>query len=152
MERPVQEAYVERLSVPLRWWALAVMFWATLLLAFLIAMPPLVAVGVVGALTGVNALLFHSWGRAEVSILDGVFRAGRAAIPVHLLGPAEPLDEEAARRAVGVEADARAYLLLRPYVGRAVRVRIEDPADPTPYWVVATRHPGTLASCLNGAG
>ncbi|QIK66753.1 DUF3093 domain-containing protein [Nocardioides sp. HDW12B] len=146
----MEEAYVERLSVPLRWWALAVMFWATLLLAFLIAMPPLAAVALVAALTALNALFFLSWGRAEVSLLDGVFRAGRASIPAHLLGGAEPLDEEATRRVVGVDADARAYLLLRPYVGRAVRVRVEDPADPTPYWVVATRHPGTLAACLNG--
>jgi hypothetical protein len=41
----------------------------------------------------------------------------------------------------GRDADARAYLLLRPYLKRAVRVEITDPADPTPYWLVSTRHP-----------
>lgn len=148
----MEQAYVERLSVPLRWWALAVMFWATLLLAFLIAMPPLAAIAVVAALTSLNAYFFVVWGRAEISLVDGVFRAGRASIPVGLLAEAEPLDEEAARRVAGVDADARAYLLLRPYVGRAVRVRVVDPGDPTPYWVVATRHPGTLAASLNAAG
>ena len=44
-----------------------------------------------------------------------------------------------------------AYLLLRPYVGRAVRVEVVDPHDPTPYWVVASRHPDALAACLNAA-
>ena len=47
-----------------------------------------------------------------------------------------------------MDADARAYLLLRPYLKRAVRVEIADPADPTPYWLVATRHPETLAAAL----
>ena len=33
--------YDERLGVPLRWWALATMFLASMLLAFLVATPPL---------------------------------------------------------------------------------------------------------------
>ena len=55
--------------------------------------------------------------------------------------PAEALDAEATRRVAGVEADARAYLLLRPYLKRAVRVEITDPADPAPYWLVSTAAP-----------
>jgi hypothetical protein len=147
----MEEAYVERLSVPFRWWALAIMFWATVLVAFLVAVPTLVAVGVVAALMAATAALFLTWGSAQVAVVDGVFHAGRARIPVHLLADATSLSEEEARRAVGVDADARAYLLLRPYVGRAVRVQVVDPADPTPYWVVASRHPDALASCVNAA-
>jgi hypothetical protein len=48
----------------------------------------------------------------------------------------------------GPEADARAYLLLRPYLKRAVKVEITDPADPAPYWLVGTRRPDQLASAL----
>ena len=48
----------------------------------------------------------------------------------------------------GRDADARAYLLLRPYLKRAVRVEINDPADPTPYWLVGTRRPEDLAEAL----
>lgn len=147
----MEEAYVERLSVPLRWWALAVMFWATALLAFLIAVPAWLALGVVAAFVAANAVLFLGYGKAEVAVVGGVLRAGRARIPTVLLTGAEPLDGAAARRLVGVDADARAYLLLRPYIAGAVRVRVVDPADPTPYWVVATRHPDVLAACLNAA-
>ena len=60
-----------------------------------------------------------------------------------------PLDADATRRLAGVEADARAYLLLRPYLKRAVRVEITDPADPAPYWLVSTRHPDELAAALD---
>jgi hypothetical protein len=27
-------------------------------------------------------------------------------------------------------------------------VSIDDPADPTPYWLISSRHPGRLASVL----
>ena len=60
------------------------------------------------------------------------------------LGTATALDAESTRRIAGVDADARAYLLLRPYLKRAVRVEITDPADPAPYWLVSTRHPDEL--------
>ncbi len=48
----------------------------------------------------------------------------------------------------GPEADARAYLLLRPYLKRAVRVEITDPADPAPYWLVSSRRPEELARAV----
>ena len=63
----------------------------------------------------------------------------------------EALDEEAARRAFGVEADARAYLVLRPYVRGAVRVHVLDPDDPAPYWLVSSRRPERLAQALAAA-
>ena len=54
-------------------------------------------------------------------------------------------------RLAGRDADARAYLLLRPYLRRAVRIAIDDPADPTPYWLVSTRRPTRLAAALTDA-
>jgi len=49
------------------------------------------------------------------------------------------------------DADARAYLLIRPYLRQAVRIDVEDPADPTPYWLVGTRHADRLAAALTPA-
>src|SRR3954469_18047146 len=143
--------YTERLWVPLRWWAIATMFWASVLLALLVAMPAEVALASGAVLVGLNLLLFLSLGRALVAVEEGDFRAGRARIPIDLLAMPEALDAEGARRAAGVEADARAYLLLRPYLTRAVRVQVVDPADPTPYWLVSTRRPRTLAAILSEA-
>jgi hypothetical protein len=82
--------------------------------------------------------------------VDGWFRAGRARIEAEHLGGVTALDAEETRRVAGPEADARAYLLLRPYAKRAVKVEITDPADPAPYWLVCTRHPDELASALRG--
>jgi hypothetical protein len=142
--------YLEHLRIPLRWWALATMFWATTLIAFLVATPAWVALLSIGSLTALSVAVLVSYGAAQVSVADGSFRAGRASIPVALLSDPEALDAAATKRVAGVEADARAYLLLRPYVDRAVRVRVDDPADPTPYWLVSTRHPETLVQVLAG--
>jgi Protein of unknown function (DUF3093) len=144
-------SYVEQLRVPLRWWAVATMFWASVLLALLVAIPVPAACAIAGFFFATNALIFVAYGAARVTIDDGVFEAGRASIPVHLLADPEALDASAARRAAGVDADARAYLVIRPYAAQAVRVRVVDPSDPTPYWLVSTRHPRTLAAELSAA-
>ena len=81
-------------------------------------------------------------------VADGTLQVGRARIEAHHLGRAHALDADQARRAAGVEADARAYLVLRPYLSRAVKVEITDPADPAPYWLVSTRHPEQLAGAV----
>ena len=91
-----------------------------------------------------------SYGSARLEVADGAFRAGRARIDAGFLGSAEALDADATRRVAGPQADARAFLLLRPYLKRAVRVAITDPADPAPYWLVSSRRPDRLAEALNG--
>jgi hypothetical protein len=148
--KPTQR-YDERLGVPLRWWALGTMFLASVLLAFAVALPLAVAFIASGALTVLMAGLFLGYGAASVSVADGVFRAGPASIPVSLLGEVTPLDPGTTRLLAGVDADARAFLLLRPYLKRSVKVTLADPTDPTPYWLVSTRHPHRLAAALSAA-
>ncbi len=141
--------YSERLSVPLRWWVQATMFLASVWLAFVVALPAAVAWAGASALALLVFAVLAGYGAAAVRVSeDGVLHAGRATIPVRLLGETTVLDAEATRLTAGREADARAFLLLRPYLKRAVRISVADPADPTPYWLVATRHPDELAAAL----
>ena len=143
--------YDERLGVPLRWWALATMFLASMLLAFLVATPTWVALTGTALLSAAVLGGFWSYGKARVTVHDGVLTAGRARISVEHVGAVEALDADATHRLAGRDADARAYLLLRPYLRRAVRIAIVDPADPTPYWLVSTRRPVRLAAALTDA-
>ena len=140
--------YDERLGVPLRWWVQGTMLVASLWLAVVVAIPGAAAWVVTAAAMLVLAAVLLSIGSARVTVHDGVFRAGRARIAGEHLGRAEPLDPESTRRLAGVDADARAFLLLRPYLKRSVRVEITDPADPAPYWLVSTRRPDELARAL----
>ncbi|QZY27843.1 DUF3093 domain-containing protein [Nocardioides coralli] len=150
MENAVE--YAERLTVPLRWWVQATMLVASLWLALVVALP----VGLAWVLSAVGMLLAASllsaYGAARISVADGELRVGRARIGAEHVGTARALDAEATRRRSGVEADARAFLLLRPYLKRAVEVEITDPADPTPYWLVSTRHPEELARAITSLG
>ncbi len=142
-------AYSERLHAPLRWWVQATMLLASLWLATVVAMPAWAAWSVTGMLL-VLAFGFLLWvGSAKVEVRDGVLYAGPAHIAVALLGDAEPLDAEQTRRVHGVDADARAFLLTRPYLKRSVMVTVQDPADRTPYWLLSTRHPQELAAALS---
>jgi len=86
-----------------------------------------------------------------VAVRDGELVAGRAHIPVALLGPPEALDAAAARHLRGPGADPTAYHLIRPWTLGAVRVGVADLDDPTPYWYVATRQPNRLAAALRAA-
>lgn len=147
-------AYSERLRVPLRWWAQGTMFIATFWLAMVVALDataPVLPWIITGVLLALLALFLRSYGDARLVVGDGWFRAGRARIEVGHLGPAEALDDEATRYVSGPGADARAFLVLRPYLKQSVKVEITDPADPAPYWLVSSRHPQALAGAINAA-
>lgn len=86
-----------------------------------------------------------------LEVRDGTFTAGRARIPVGLLGAAEVLDADRMRQERGTGLDARAYLCLRGWVAAGVKVPLHDEQDPTPYWLLSSRHPAALASSLETA-
>lgn len=145
---PRPPAYSERLQVPLRWWVQATMLLASLWLAAIVAMPAWAAWSATAVLVLITVGLLSWVGSARVVVRDGVLHAGPAHISLDLLGPAEPLDADETRRVHGVDADARAFLLTRPYLRRSVRIPVNDPADRTPYWLISTRHPDRLAAAL----
>ncbi len=58
------------------------------------------------------------------------------------------LDATQTRAELGTRLDARAFLCQRGWIHTAVRVDLVDPLDPTPYWIVSTRHPDDLVAAL----
>ena len=140
--------YAERLTVPLRWWAQGTMLVASLWLAVLAATPEVVAWSVTAVALAIMVALFVGYGRPRVGVEGDTFRAGRAHIALEHVGEVTALDADGVRRLAGVDADARAYLLLRPYLKRGVRIDITDPADPAPYWLVSCRRPEALVTAV----
>ena len=138
----------ERLSVPFRWWVQGTMLVATFWLAFVVSTPAVVAWSATAVLLLVMIGLFLAYGAPRVDVEGGWLRAGRARIAGEFLGDAEPLDAAETRRVAGPGADVPAYLLLRPYLKRAVRVSVRDDRDPTPYWLVSSRDPEHLAAAI----
>lgn len=138
----------ERLVVPVSWWGGVVAFglvwgWLVLVLAGPVA-GLLTTVGVAAAC----AALVLLYGSTVVEAGPDGLRVGRAFLPVAHVGSVEPLDARRTRALLGPEADARAWLHVRPYVDTALRVEVDDPADPAPYWLVSSRDPRALAAAL----
>jgi hypothetical protein len=141
-------SYSERLSVPLRWWVQGTMLVATFWLAFVVSTPAAVAWSATAVLLLVMVGVLFAYGAPRVEVADGWLRAGRARIPGEFLGEVEPLDAVETRRVAGRDADVRAYLLLRPYLKRTVKVTVQDERDPAPYWLVSTRQAEELAAAI----
>ncbi len=84
-----------------------------------------------------------------VEVAEGTLRAGRARIERRFIGAVTAHTGAEAFAERGTRLDARAWLLLRPWLSGVVRVELTDPDDPTPYWLVSTRRPDELAAALN---
>lgn len=106
----------------------------------------LLAVGLAGIVVAVLIATAPS-----IVVTDSELRAGDAHIPLHFLTGAEALDAARLRSAMGTEADARAFVVHRPWAQGAVKVELTDPRDPTPYWLISSRRPAELASAISAA-
>jgi hypothetical protein len=142
-------AFEERLRVPGRWWAYAAVVLLGLLLASLGALGPGPGLVLAAAAAAALAAWLTVLSSTRVVVDAEGLHVGAAHLPGWAVGPAHPLDREGLRRARGPEADPRAYYPVRGYVSTAVAVRVDDPDDPVPFWVVSTRHPEALARALS---
>lgn len=124
-----------------------VLGFAVVVLIALVPVDPWIGVGV-GATTAVVGVAVAVRTSPRVVVADGVLRAGRAWIPVDLLGQVRVLDRDGVRAALGPGSDARTYACLRAWVRGAVLVEVTDPEDPTPAWLVSSRRPHELARAV----
>jgi hypothetical protein len=83
-----------------------------------------------------------------VDVDDALFTAGRARLPRTAIAAVTAFTGQEATAQRGTQLDARAWLLLRGWIPGLVKVQLDDPSDPTPYWLVSTRHPAALAAAL----
>ncbi len=141
--------FSERLWVPWWWWLLGVGFigtgWFAVALylnslwATAVSVPPLLAF--LAAFTG--------WSATEIKVDDAGLSAGGARIEPDWLGEVRALSPSQTKRILGVEAEASAWHVVRPYLTRSVRIEVKDPADPHPYWIVSSRSPDELAAAVS---
>jgi hypothetical protein len=106
----------------------------------------------VGWSTGVATAILMTAGLLAwspvIRVGEGYLVAGRARIEIEFVSDVDELDRAHAATTRGRDADARAWMLIRGWIPTALRVNISDPADPTPYWFLSTRHPHRLAAAI----
>lgn len=142
-------AYDERLSVPWWWWPVSAGCVALLGAEIHIGLGWVVAVATYGVLGMFVAALFLTWGSARVRVVGDELWAGRARLPLSVVGRVVTVSPAQARALRGGAGDPAAYVFARPYLTRAVFVELRDPQDPTPYWLIFTRHPEKLAAAVS---
>ncbi|MFD7719420.1 DUF3093 domain-containing protein [Streptomyces sp. NPDC059814] len=148
--QPSAPPFDERLTAPRSWWVICFLFGIACALMLLpLGTLPLLA-GLVGG-TAASAVVVSSYGSVRIRVVGDALVAGDARIPVSALGEAEVLEAEEARAWRSYKADTRAFMLLRSYIPTAVRVKVTDPQDPTPYLYLSTREPKALVAALKAA-
>jgi hypothetical protein len=94
-------------------------------------------------------LLFLFATSPVLEVTDQVLRAGRAQIGREFITSATAETRQETRALLSTGADARAHLVIRSWIPRAVRVQISDSRDSTPYWLVSSRKPEALQMALS---
>lgn len=143
-----EKPHREKLRVPSSWWVLSGVGVLAIFLAYDAALGVTQALTAAGLLALACAVWLSAQSARQVSADDSGLRVGRATLPPWAIGEVEALDAQATARARGPEADPHAYFALAGYVRSSVRVRVDDPGDPVPYWLVSTRRPDALAAAL----
>ena len=127
------------------WWLILALFLfvpTSVLIFFPLSIPVGLATGLLLWL-GSTALLWLT--SPIVSLSESNFRAGKSSLPLGVISDIVVVGKESARAEKGVNLDARAWLVMRPWVTPALKIFLNDPKDPTPYWLVSTRNPERFA-------
>lgn len=152
---PRNVRYSERLWVPWWWWPLG--FALAALIAFEVNLgvtdlPDWLSYIMLFAVA-TGALLWL--GRVEIRVTTGSegeagaeLWVGEAHLPVSVIARSAEIARTAKSMALGRQLDPAAYVLHRAWVGPMVLVVLDDPDDPTPYWLVSCRHPERVLSAL----
>ncbi len=140
--------HVERLRVPWWLWLPALGLAALLAAEVYLGAPGLRTWVPYAILLPLTALGLWRLGRLRVAVEDGELRVDDARLPVRFVAGVTVLGVAEKRLLLGTAAHPHAFVVQRPWVRGAVQIHLDDPADPTPYWVVSSRRPAALAAAV----
>jgi len=139
--------------VPWWWWPLA--FALAALIAFEVNMGGLASLPAwvpFATLIAAAAAALLWLGRIEIQVTAGdgdvQLWAGEAHLPVTVIARSAEVPRSAKSAALGRQLDPAAYVLHRAWIGPMILLVLDDPDDPTPYWLVSCRHPERVLSAL----
>ncbi|NVN50176.1 DUF3093 domain-containing protein [Mycolicibacterium hippocampi] len=145
--------YRERLWVPWWWWL------PGLGLASLIALQVNQGIRTLpnwlpfAVLLPVAVVVLLWLGRSELRVVsengDTELWVGGAHLPVSVVSRSAQVPRSAKSAALGRQLDPAAFVVHRAWVGPMALLVLDDPDDPTPYWLVSAKDPAKLLAALN---
>ncbi len=147
----------ERLDVPVWWWVASLAVTSVLAYEVHLGTPRIPVWLPLLVTVPLTVWAMRSLGGMRVDVgpdAGGVpeLRVGQAHLPISVVSRVGVVPPTATRSALGPALDPAAFVQHRSWVRPMVLVVLDDPDDPTPYWLVSTRHPDRLVQALVAAG
>jgi len=152
--------YHERLWVPWWWWPLGFGLAALIALEVNQGVSTLPGWLPFAVLLPVAAAVLLWMGRVVVRVVgpatdengaderETELWVGAAHLPVSVIARSAEVPRSAKSAALGRQLDPAAYVVHRAWAGPMVLLVLNDPDDPTPYWLVSCRHPDRVLAAL----
>ncbi|MDG4665103.1 DUF3093 domain-containing protein [Mycobacterium sp. 236(2023)] len=144
--------YRERLWVPLWWWLPGLGVAALIALEISQGVATLPDWLPYALLLPVAAIVLLGMGRTELRVVGNGGEAelwvGNAHLPVSVIARSAEVPRSAKSAALGRQLDPAAYVVHKAWVGAMVLLVLDDPDDPTPYWLISARHPDRVLAAL----
>ncbi|MDP1720883.1 MAG: DUF3093 domain-containing protein [Candidatus Nanopelagicaceae bacterium] len=84
----------------------------------------------------------------KIDLTSSELRIGPAHIDRSYLGQVTELTVEEMRLIRGRDADPAAFLAIRFWQPHGVKITVDDPRDPTPYWLISAKNAKGLVEAL----
>lgn len=106
-----------------------------------------------GWLSFIAQLILIIWAATStpltVTVNDERLVVGSASIERSYLGKVTVLSAKEMALMRGRDSNPMCWMALRFWVATGVRIELNDPADPTPYWLVSAKRATALAAALS---
>lgn len=107
---------------------------------------------------GVIAAALATWGlialsRTKVEVVEDsrggrIIRAGDAQLPASVVDRTLVIPPTAKQAALGRQLDPAAFVIHKGWIPTMAMLVLDDPLDPTPYWLVSSKNPQELLEAL----
>ena len=98
------------------------------------------------------AIIYIAFAMRSTITFDGKeLRIDRANIDIKYLGEATILDAPAMRLLRTRDADPAAYLAIKFWMPKGIKITVVDPRDPTPYWLITSKRGEEIAALLDNS-
>lgn len=135
-----------------RLWPTAWLYVSTALIipaSILVFMPINIFAGyITAAVLYSGIVLFLLSSAPTIEVTETELRAGKARLPIAIIGEVSTFDGAAATLERGQRLDARAWLMIRGWITPVAKLELNDEGDPTPYWLLSSRTPELLAEAI----
>ncbi|HEY4598580.1 DUF3093 domain-containing protein [Corynebacterium sp.] len=145
--------YSETQRVPLSWWLAA-----TGVVAIIAWQAQMGRDWWWSIVAGVFAAALAAWGlialsRTKVEVVEDsrggrIIRAGDAQLPASVVDRTLVIPPTAKQAALGRQLDPGAFVIHKGWIPTMAMLVLDDPLDPTPYWLVSSKNPQELLEAL----